>query len=176
MNNTLGFDTNLLMWFPLLFPIHFSPSQLLLMLYFAYICLEYSTNLSSVCPNLTHSEPSPNPALSMKFLLCLQLIFLLRTSVVFIICIHYLLFDVNIYCLILTTLYAVAFLPICENPSLWGWGRHTLHVPKYSTWFYAQRECYCTNWIVRILGPWSRILKSCFTLMLIFRWDYITIA
>lgn len=116
MNNRTGFwyqvsvASSLPMWFSPLLPIHFPASQILLM----WCCgLEYPTNLSFVCPNLTNSESSPKPSVSVKFLWCLQLIFLLRTSVVFII--YTTLSDVSIHYLILTTLYAFAFLPVCEN-------------------------------------------------------------
>lgn len=89
----------------LLFPIHFPALTLLLILGYG---LEYWTNLSFVHPNLTHSsEPSPRPSISVKFLWSPRLTFFSLEILWYSLSVPF--WCLNIYHLILITLYALLF-------------------------------------------------------------------
>lgn len=67
------------------------------------------------------------------------------------------------------------FICICFSSCLWnskllGMGSSYSAHPLVFCMILCTGECYYTNWIALILETWKRILKLCFTLILIFRW------
>lgn len=123
-------------------------------------------------PTLTHSsEPSPKPSVSMKFLCSLHLIFfsleLLWYSLSAPPFWHF-----NKYHLILIILYALIFFLFMKVKSY----RYTIDIfcmsPSTLCGFMHRRTVTTRTEQSTFLGH----VKSCFTLILIFRWKYVSNA
>ena len=114
MNNSTGFSYQVSLACSPRDSLHCFPYIFQPLSFFLYCAVAWSIQLIfPLSTQILLTQSPAQPPVSVTFLWCRQLIFLLRTSVVF--SSYTTLFDVLTHYLILTTLYAFAFHPFCEN-------------------------------------------------------------